>query len=431
MMINRETKRYSIDSISLFGLLLVTLLAAFLVTTRSYRILVDDPLKLDFAGIQASLPQGLGWEGKTKDWYYSDAKSLFYLSAYYAEGKSNTVAVQWRYLIERQRLTAVDYLREKVSKQSSTIRDDGVLKLKNIDFYWANFYIVPKQMDIFLGVAALPDGRMIELELRSMDANISAKELFTAVVPTLKYKPNSLVANGKKLIDQVKPLNMPELKRRPTEDYFIVKNNGSNVGLSAGVTSLSSINGGDTLSVTKFSYLSNDGKWISRNHKFDGAFDLSQFVWQYKDERSNSSADRIVVITKKTPAQIEIIDAVKGQEKTFNLSAIAFPEILQDILLKEFIKNDIGECVVDFILPGGYVVPAVLKKCYSQGKLDCVDVFYQHAPGVGERVYVDNTGKVTRRLSHTDDSFIALRSTKAELIRYFKDFSDYINQLTR
>ena len=421
-------KKYSLDILVLFGLLILSLGVAVYVADRDYKVKIDKGLELEYAGFSASLPQGFGWEARTQRWQYKNGDNLFFISAFLREDNRQKAAVQWRYLIDLKPDVDV-LLNDKIVQFSGTVKDRGEKVFNGITLKWVNYSVITKGLNVYYAAAQLPLGRTVELEIRVKNDSRLANELFDKVSPTLYYSSCDLLKRGMKLVSFCKQLNTPDLDKQKREDYYLYRNMGGIIGLSADVTSLGHIDEKPVISIEKFSYLSKNELWINKFQSFRADESLSNFLWQYQSDGNEGHSKKATILTLNSYKDLMIKDVINGESRNLTLGLAAYPEIMQHFLFKGFINMGVDECMVDMVISTGDLVPVILRKGQSMGSSACIEIKYLNGIDMIEKVYVDKRGVVNHREAMNNSQFIILKSTKSQVLKHFASFENYINQI--
>jgi len=425
-----QSKEYSKELIALFILLIVMLGAAYWVSNKDYQIKIGSLIPFNYTSVATSLPEGNGWEDRSAYWTYSKSDSYYYLHANFRGHGGASAGIEWRYLLESKTFDSVNTFKQKAKSLESTILDTGTIQADGIVFRWVNMQNVPKQLYFYYALGKTADGRTIELDVWSRRGNRFSEELFSTVAPSFKVMENDLLTNGKQIVLDTKKREIPELSRRDRRDYFLRKKGGEVIGLSSQKLSLITSKEQSIYSIDSFSHIDQGAAWRNINVNFNSNVNLNTYAIRYNLQSSNPQQNEGVAMLCDRGVFLKVLKQGGAESKYFSLSEAAFPEPMQELLFKEFLSSNIKSCMIDLIMPSGFIFPVVLEKAKAQAGTRNIYLHYIHDADAVERIFFDKRGNVVRKDLSAQDLFV-FRSSKRELLKYYETFTEILDQVTQ
>ena len=186
-----DIKRYSPAELALLGIFALGLLLASVVVSNRNRIRLSGPIELERSGLSASLPVGGGWQG-SQSWIVDQQREMSTLTGQLLVGTSMGAIVQWRFMGASGRLMPEDRLSIRAGTDEVEIVDAGQIQTDDAMMDWAHGRLIGGLEDIFLGVARLGQGWIVELEVVTVGDAELAGRIFRMVAASLRYGADSL-----------------------------------------------------------------------------------------------------------------------------------------------------------------------------------------------------------------------------------------------
>jgi hypothetical protein len=183
-----DIRKYSAAEIALLAIFALGLLLASFVVAHHNNIRLSAPIELRPAGLSVSLPVGAGWRD-TQAWRGDQQGNGFVLAAQFDVGTRTEAVVQWRYRPDTNKGTLQEQLEQKVRVGEAGIVDAGQI-WADVLIEWVRAQPEGGSADIFLGMAQINQGYVMELEaMAPADADL-AEQLFKLAAKSLKFTPD-------------------------------------------------------------------------------------------------------------------------------------------------------------------------------------------------------------------------------------------------
>ncbi len=186
-----DIKSYSAAELALLGIFALGLLLASVVVSYRNKIRLSRPIELERSGLSASLPVGAGWQA-SQSWIVDQQREMSTLTGQLLVGTSMGAIVQWRFMGASGRLMPEDRLSIRVGTDEVEIVDAGTIQTDGAVMDWVQGRLIDGLEDIFLGVAHLGQGWIVELEVVTPGDAKLAGRIFRVVAASLAYSVESL-----------------------------------------------------------------------------------------------------------------------------------------------------------------------------------------------------------------------------------------------
>ncbi|MHC5061687.1 MAG: hypothetical protein ACYTFK_11465 [Planctomycetota bacterium] len=180
-----DIKRYSAAELALLGIFALGLVLASILGGYRNRIRLSEPIELERSGVSVSLPVSGGWQSMAS-WVQDPRKEMFTLTGQLPVGASFGAVVQWRFMMSSERLMPEQRLDIRAGDEEVEIIAAGRLS-GDVEMVWAHGQLIGGVEDIFLGLASLGRGQVIELEVVTPGDADFAERIFRAVASSLRY----------------------------------------------------------------------------------------------------------------------------------------------------------------------------------------------------------------------------------------------------
>ncbi len=194
MRINADIiKKYSLEEVALLVMFAIGLLVAGLIVALRGRIDMSEPLELPHSGLAVSLPVGRGWKPPA-GWLY-DTGNEFSLSTHLRVGNERAAIVHCRYFLASPEVDPEQVLTGRISAANLQVVRSGQI-IDDVDVRWAQAGEPGRMADTFLGVAALPHGRILEISVRAPVDHRLAGKVFRLMVKGIVFESDELISRG-------------------------------------------------------------------------------------------------------------------------------------------------------------------------------------------------------------------------------------------
>lgn len=474
-----ETRRRGVDKIVLLGLFIVALLiASFIVVSRS-SIVLSEPIELDYAGLSVSIPTGNGWQSE-KQWQYQ--QNSFTLGSFFNPGSSGpTALVSCRYLLAAARAAPDVLFEEKASEiGGAKIAKTGQIEMGMPGFSfakgsqnrgpltlnWAHIKRSKTPFDTFFGFAQLPNNRRLDIEVYQATGDTDlAEEIFKSVTDSLKFTDTPLLDAGGKIVAEIRSKGLDSFlvlasdkQRQARESFFLIKDaRGRTLGFTMEVLSshfaerpqdkdaLIELVPEAQLDILAGSSYYIRGRYDRRQATFfQSRNNLNEFVWKSQTSSPTSRSNAEIVLGKDGIMTVKKFGQ-RAEEKNYQISPAAIPDVLGDLLFSQMLDSDQKEIFVDIIEADGKIIPALIsgiespRRSASQNRGSGADVTNEEAiyafsvqlldgRGFSEQVYLDDQRRISKRLLQQEGTYTFERTSAENILREFPEQGSYILQ---
>lgn len=179
------------DKVALLGLFVLALLAARFVVGLKSAISLSEPVSLPGEGISVCVPSGNGWYNE-KQWAL--VENSFALRSVFAlpSGKP-TAQVSCRYLLAAEPAApGAQFERKAREVNGAVIIKTGQVQAATLTIDWAHIQQPDILLDIFFGIAKLPNGCQFDIEVRQTTGGADlAARIFQSIVGSLNFDKSS------------------------------------------------------------------------------------------------------------------------------------------------------------------------------------------------------------------------------------------------
>ena len=186
-----DMKKYSAAELALLGIFALGLLLASVVVSYRNKIRLSGPIEFEGSGLSVSLPAGGGWQG-SQEWVVDRQRGISALTGRLLVSTEMGAIVQWRFMGASGGLMPEDRLSIRVGTDEVEIVDAGQIQTDGAVMDWVQGRLIGGLEDIFLGVARLGQGWIVELEVVTPGDAELAESIFRAVAASLAYGGGSL-----------------------------------------------------------------------------------------------------------------------------------------------------------------------------------------------------------------------------------------------
>lgn len=458
-----ETKKYGVDKVVFLGIFVLGLLIArFIIASRS-AILLSGPIKLDYAGLAASVPVGKGWRSE-KQWEYQE--NAFTLSSVF-ESSSGVVSVRCRYLLLAANASSDVLFDARASLVGGVIAKTGQAPIgqpgpafatgpqggfpASID--WVQI-IKPRTLsDMVFGIVQLPNNRQLDIEVYQNTGDIDLAEIvFERVAESLSFEDNPLFAAGGEIIAEVKsrglesflpspypagPQDAAQSDYQSRESFFLISDaRGKSIGFTLEGLAVQAQAAG-SLSSAKWNIVGASFYYLRRPYareqltffQSDGRFD--EFAWQSRTSSINGTSGTEIVLGEDDIMTIRKVGS-PTRDRHYRVSPSAIPDILSNLIFGPLLDSGHEKILVDVIQAEGTILPVLVSKAEPKdfaGDEDAAYVLtveFLDGQGFSESLYLDEQRRVSKRLLRRGGRYLIERTSAEDIAEQFDERADYI-----
>jgi len=464
------------DKAAFLGLFVAALLMASFVVFRKSAIVLSEPIKLDFAGLSVCMPMGNGWQSE-KQWKYQ--QNSFTLGSFFAAGQGSiSTLVSCRYLLAAANVAPETLLEEKASIVGGTVAETGKIETGGtaegsqgagvLAIDWARVKNPKTSFYTFLGVAQLPNGRRLDIEVHQAEGDtVMAEEIFKAVAGSLGFTDDQSLEAGSKIVAEIKskgldsflssrfansPQSSGSLDDEGRKNFFLIKDaGGSTIGFAMEAMGFhfsekpqTDAEPGAQLNITAGSFYYLGGRYGQEQAAFfqsDNSF--SEFIWRGRISLpgGRSGTDIVCKDGIMTVKQFSL----RAEERNYQIGPAAIPDVLSEFVFSQMLDSDRKEILVDIIGANGEIIPARVSRVETPQPLDSqnqgseTDVAGEEPAyvfnieildgrGFSERVYLDGQMQASRIVLQHESTYTLERTSAENVLKEFPEQGKYILQ---
>jgi hypothetical protein len=431
MVNENKTGNHIAKTIALPGLLVISLLAAWLVMQSKTGIRMSGLIELGKSGLSVAMPSGNGWKCEEK-WVLED--NSFNVSSIFAvSGHTERSYAQCRYLLTASEETAKDRLGQEYSGTKAVVT--GQSTAGNLTIDWATIN-TDSGVEIILGVCKLNDGRQLEIEvLQTASEQEMAKEIFEKIVNSIQFSDNGLLQAGTRLINTIRTegldIGEDDSEKQSTSFFTITDSHNKTIGFTMDAMVLEKTDVNTAVKAADYQYLPGQYEQVSYFH---GSSDLRQFTWRV-ETISGTGRKGIVISADSGLLSIRrlrtgsLLSRRTGKETgEYELGEAAIPDIVLDPILRKVMDGNEQAIVIDIIRSDGIISPAYIEKT-SPGKEqgDSIRIEWLDGRNYRQECYYDSSNK-TEKIVLTQESTYTLNRTDAnEIAKIFPERANLVN----
>jgi len=417
---------------ALLGFFVVSLLAAWLVTLYRGSVALSGPVRLEGTGLSVSIPSGNGWKSED-NWRYQD-NSFVLSSVFAAAGKNTPAVVNCRYLLAACE-TAVDtQFTEKASEVNGLIVQKATIKRKTVSVDWAHITSPDIGLEIFLGVAALPDGRQLSIEVQQVaDGPDKAGELFDRVIKSIAFKDDRLLAAGGETITAIKDKGVGSFTAdADRQSFFLIKRQSSEM---IGFTMSTVVSTASGILLADFLYL--PGLYSQEQvslFESDNRFD--NFSWK-SDTSSLVGASGCQSVLNDGVMTV-IKSGRQVSENRYRLGPAAVPEFFLEFVCSLMLDSGRQKILIDVVGSNGTIIPAAVsvanKTDPANGETGTAYVFnidFLNEEGFSEQFCLDDKRHIIKAVLRQEDTYVFERVEEKDILRRFPEQADHVSYQSR
>lgn len=345
------------------------LITAWLIVAEKTRVSFSQPIRLNYTGLSASVPQGEGWAGLDR-WEYNGDFNLYFLSSELRLQSQPEMYVEWQHLLAERPGDIDEKLKHAVTRIAGSIIEVGQTNSGDLQFRWVKFAQASIDKEGIIAIAELPSGRYLKLVIRTEAQSSSLKTIFENALASARYEQSDLLDNSSDFLVYLKSLGAGTLVKthlaEEMESMYLVKRNlPNNQGLS--------IIGFD---IQRFEDRYKNGESVglaAKQLRFVGGFraridesdfdcdnDFTRISWQNAVQAANGSGWLKTTVESDSAGQMTLEKA--GNSTDYHLSNLVIPRMLIEPAARAFLQYDADRILVEILDHNGRIVPTVLIK---------------------------------------------------------------------
>lgn len=339
------------------------LLVAGLIVALRGRIDMSEPLELPHSGLAVSLPVGHGWKPPA-GWSYATGNE-FYLSTHLRVGNDIAAIVHCRYFLASPEIDPEQVLTGRLSAASLQVARSGQI-LDDVDVRWVQAGGPGRMADTFLGVAALPHGRILEISVRAPVDHRLAGKVFRLMVKGIVFESDELISRGVDFIRRFRNQGLADISQQENavdaESIYVIRDALDEPRGFQIETFRKNAERSDWSSIIaeRIHYTVGIRGQTSKSH-FECTDRLDRFIWQ--SSRTSQGASHVIAteIELAGNGSMRVSGATSSTELTYRPGDHAVAEILIGPLTRAFLDAYENEALIDLILADGTILPAVIS----------------------------------------------------------------------
>lgn len=427
-------KKYGLDKVALFGLVVMGLLAAQVIVAHRAKVSLVAAPQLPQSGLSALIPTGRAWNTGLA-WQFRD--NSFVLSSSFGPAPGRiTTAVQLRYLPAPLTRDADVYLRDKQAEILGEILKRGEIALGQFTISWAHISAQSGLLNGFFGVATLPDGRVLTIEVHQLTGEAElAEQLFDKIARSVEFEDNQLLAAGARMVEMLKQQGFYELTRhKPEKEFFLIHDVRNKIigFLASMVKVLVDEAAPPQLRSLDFYRIKTKRAVVGGHSLFQSDEKVEVFRWV--SNMGGYRPGRQVVEMQLGPDGILTVRTLPDQAgRQYAPGPAAVPEVLLDHIVSGLLETGADKVMVDLIMSTGRIIPTLVSRI-EPGKTAGADAAYAvrvdflDGPGYYQLMYLDDDKQVFKAETHQAEVYLIERSSREEVLTHFPAWRDYILQ---
>jgi len=433
-----DKERYALDKVALLVIFALGLLLAQLLVSAKSRLRFSEPLELPYAGVSVRMPQGNGWHSENTWQFIANA---FTISSVFSPTTGRiTASVEVRYMIAPEE-NRPDRQIDRYSKElAGTVIETGKIQYTDVLIEWAHIAILDKYLDVFLGVALLPNGRGLSIEVQGPSSDAGwMEQIFTGTAEAVSFEDNYLLENGRKIVEKLKTSGLAQLTLNHNQQrFFLIEDEKKQIlGFMTDLLTISTDK--DVLGVkfAEFYHIRTRQGSLGRHSLFQGDQKLRQFLWFSKASGLEAIGETTVQVELNEEGQMTVEAYTPPVSRNYTIGPAAIPEIFLEQLIGLFVESRFTEALVDSIFFDGRIIPIRLSAVDpSQDDADppaayTVRLDFLDQQGYYGQIYLDNNKETFQTTVHRENTYIFRRSNKNEVLKNFPMWRDYFLQMEK
>jgi hypothetical protein len=456
-----EIKKVRGDKIALLGLFALSLLTAYLITVLKSALVLSEPIELSHTGLTLSVPSGNGWLSE-KQWKYHE--NAFTLSSVFApEPVRPDAIVRCQYLFTADRTSPQMRFEQKASGVDGTIVKTGRTQKGVLTIDWAQIKTPQTLLNLFFGTVDLPGNRRLNIEVHQVRGNANiAEKTFKRITESLNFNDNRLLEDGSGVVAEIRSRGVTSfLDNQSQQVFFLIKTVRMNAEQTIGFTMDVLVGTGQSVEpvIQAASLLYTRAPYSQEQvTSFQGDNSFNRFVWKGETYSAAGRSGTEIIADKNDVITVRKFD-VQPEEKSYQLSPAAIPNIFLQQVLSQMLDSGKKETVVDIIRPDGTIAPTFIRQTQgglisriesdprrlasqneAAGAVDegagyILEVGFLCEGGFSEQVYLDGKKQISKKVfppfllsQESRGASVLERVAQEDIIREFPERADFILQ---
>lgn len=431
-------KKVGGDKIALLGLLALSLLAAYFISASKLALVLSEPIELSHTGLAISMPSGNGWHNE-KQWKYHE--NTFTLSSVFVPEPMPVPAavVYCQYLFTIDKTTPqmrFEQTRQRRAGADGTIVKTGQIRKGMLTIDWAQIKRPQTLQNLFFGTADLPNDRRLNIEVHQVRGKTStAQETFKRIVESLNFKDNRLLEAGSEIVAKIKSKGLTSfLDNQNQQVFFLIKEVKMRTEHTIGFTMDVLVGAGVEPNIqaaglfyTRSPYNQEQVTSFQSGNSFD------EFVWKSETSSPAARSGAEIILDKNDVLTVRKFD-VQPEEKSYQLSPAAVPNIFLQHVLSQMVNSDTKEIVVDIVRPDGTIAPTYICRIESgdttadQVAAYTLELGLSCEGGFSEEVYLNRQKQISRKVLRLETASVFERAALEDILKEFPERADLILQ---
>jgi hypothetical protein len=336
-------------------------------TVSKSALVLSEPIELSHTGLALSVPSGNGWLSE-KQWKYHE--NAFTLSSVFAPEHDNPDAiVRCQYLFTADRTSPQMRFEQKASGVDGTIVKTGRTQKGVLTIDWVQIKKPQTLLNLFFGTVDLPGNRRLNIEVPQVRGNANiAEKAFKRITESLNFNDNRLLEDGSEVVAEIRSRGVTSfLDNQSQQVFFLIKTVRMNAEQTIGFTMDVLVGTGQSvepviqaagLLYTRAPYSQEQVTSFQSDNSLDG------FVWKSETSGAAGRSGTEIIADKNDVITIRKFD-VQPEEKSYQLSPAAIPNIFLQQVLSQMLDSGKKETVVDIIRPDGTIAPTFISRIES------------------------------------------------------------------
>jgi hypothetical protein len=439
---SEKLKRFGLDKVALFLLLLAGFFFAKLIISSRTNFKLSEPVALQGSGLAVSVPAGGGFKQLSDGFQYEGNE--FRLSCVLQISSDAAVSMHWRYFLLPFKKTVSERFQAQALAIAGGIEKTDSKQFGQFTFDYARIFSEKNATLLFCGITQLPDGRILTLEVAQKGQNIDlAEKIFNSLAASVIFTPDNPLAKGGKLLNNFRQQALADIvQKKARQNYYYIKNcTDQSLGFITDAISLKT-DSPDTNSLVAVNlYFIHSGiNSLAEQSLFRSEPNLQSFKWMSRqssllinrDLNTSIELDRQGVITVQTsasPAEPE-----RNIIQNFIFTSTMLPEVLFDIFIESFLQSSFDSVMVDTLLSDGRITPVIItraepKKTAQPNAASAVEAIIFDSSTSYQTTYFDSDGKILLSEMHGKISYKLERTERDRLITDFPQWLEKIQQI--
>jgi len=428
---DEKLRRLGLDKAAFFGLLLLGMLLAKLLISSRTDFKLSEPVGLKGTGLTVSVPAGNSWKQLSAGFKYEDNE--FRLASLMQINSDSAVSLQWRYFLQPSKKDASQQFEAMAALVQGKIESAKSEKFGDFTFDYAQ--IISEKAVILCGTTVLPDGRILTLEVahKGLGGDLADK-VFKALLASVKYLPDSPLANGTEFMKNFKASYPTLWPRQGHQNYYRIKDTrGNTIGFSTDTISYSADSNDDSaVTFAGISFISSSYNTYAEQTVLYSDISLSRFDWTIKQGN--------LLTNRQQPTHIQLDDAnLLTVQKNDAIDKFYFtdsmvPDVFLDRVVAEFLKSKFDTVMLEIILSDGKITPVIISRIKTSETSvlpaqSAAQVEFFGAYTVHQKMYFDGQNGLLSAEIQGSFSYRLERTTRADILADYPQWLDKIQQM--